>query len=160
MIDQDSLGLDRVYIQAKRYAIGNNIGSSAIRDFFGSLDRHKVGEDHVIALAGINAAEAGRERIAKLNVRFFKLVQIEIEDRDLHHVGIVVVAGEGMLFEKLPLCRFQQRAVDDTAFEIGGLGVLSQNVGIGRNEKTGSAACRVTYSLSRLADQQGRRSNQ
>ncbi len=42
VIDQDALGLDRVYIQAKRYAAGNNIGSAAIRDFFGSLDRHKA----------------------------------------------------------------------------------------------------------------------
>jgi restriction system protein len=42
VIDQDALGLDRVYIQAKRYASGNNIGSGAIRDFFGSLDRHKA----------------------------------------------------------------------------------------------------------------------
>jgi restriction system protein len=42
VIDQDALGLDRVYIQAKRYAAGNNIGPSAIRDFFGSLDRYKA----------------------------------------------------------------------------------------------------------------------
>lgn len=42
VIDQDALGLDRVYIQAKRYASGSNIGPSAIRDFFGSLDRHKA----------------------------------------------------------------------------------------------------------------------
>jgi restriction endonuclease Mrr len=42
VIDQDALGLDRVYIQAKRYAHGNNVGSGAIRDFFGSLDRHKA----------------------------------------------------------------------------------------------------------------------
>ena len=42
VIDQDALGLDRVYIQAKRYAEGNNIASGAIRDFFGSLDRHKA----------------------------------------------------------------------------------------------------------------------
>jgi restriction system protein len=42
VIDQDALGLDRVYIQAKRYAEGNNIGPGAIRDFFGSLDRHKA----------------------------------------------------------------------------------------------------------------------
>jgi restriction system protein len=42
VVDQDALGLDRVYIQAKRYALGNNIGSGAIRDFFGSLDRHKA----------------------------------------------------------------------------------------------------------------------
>ena len=37
VIDQDALGLDRVYIQAKRYALGNNVGSGAIRDFFGTL---------------------------------------------------------------------------------------------------------------------------
>ena len=42
VVDQDALGLDQVYIQAKRYAIGNNIGSGAIRDFFGSLDRYKA----------------------------------------------------------------------------------------------------------------------
>src|SRR4051812_39596563 len=42
VIDQDALGLDRGYIQAKRYADGNNIGAGAIRDFFGSLDRHKA----------------------------------------------------------------------------------------------------------------------
>lgn len=42
VIDQDELGLDRVYIQAKRYAAGNSVGSGAIRDFFGSLDRHKA----------------------------------------------------------------------------------------------------------------------
>ena len=42
VIEQDALGLDRVYIQAKRYAPGNSIGSGAIRDFFGSLDRHKA----------------------------------------------------------------------------------------------------------------------
>lgn len=42
VIDQDELGLDRVYIQAKRYAAGNSVSSGAIRDFFGSLDRHKA----------------------------------------------------------------------------------------------------------------------
>lgn len=42
VIDQDALGLDRVYIQAKRYGVGNSIGPGAIRDFFGSLDRHKA----------------------------------------------------------------------------------------------------------------------
>ena len=41
VIDQDALGLDRVYLQAKRYATGNSIGSGAIRDCFGRLDRHK-----------------------------------------------------------------------------------------------------------------------
>jgi restriction system protein len=42
VIDQDTLGLDRIYVQAKRYGPGNKVGASAIRDFFGSLDRFKA----------------------------------------------------------------------------------------------------------------------
>ncbi len=42
VIDQDTLGLDRVYVQAKRYSDDSNIGPAAIRDFFGSLDMHKA----------------------------------------------------------------------------------------------------------------------
>jgi restriction system protein len=34
VIDQDALGLDRIYIQAKRYKPENKIGAAAIRDFF------------------------------------------------------------------------------------------------------------------------------
>ena len=37
VIDQDPLGVDQIYVQAKRYAEGNNIGPAAIRDFFGPL---------------------------------------------------------------------------------------------------------------------------
>lgn len=38
VIDQDALGVDQVYLQAKRYAEGNAVGSGAIRDFFGALN--------------------------------------------------------------------------------------------------------------------------
>lgn len=41
VIDQDALGLDRIYIQAKRYT-DNKVSSGEIRDFFGSLDRFKA----------------------------------------------------------------------------------------------------------------------
>ncbi|SFN43301.1 restriction system protein [Nitrosospira briensis] len=37
VIDQDPLGVDQVYLQAKRYAEGNNIGAGTIRDFYGAL---------------------------------------------------------------------------------------------------------------------------
>lgn len=33
VIDQDPLGVDQIYVQAKRYGEGNNIGAAAIRDF-------------------------------------------------------------------------------------------------------------------------------
>lgn len=38
VVHQDPLGLDRVYIQAKRYAEGNVVGAREIRDFNGALD--------------------------------------------------------------------------------------------------------------------------
>jgi restriction system protein len=37
VIDQDPLGVDQVYLQAKRYSEGNNIGAGTIRDFYGAL---------------------------------------------------------------------------------------------------------------------------
>ncbi len=42
MIDEDALGLDRIYVQAKRYKDGNPVGPGAIRDFFGALDQFKA----------------------------------------------------------------------------------------------------------------------
>lgn len=42
VIDQDPLGVDQLYIQAKRNAEGNNIGSGHIRDFFGALNIKKA----------------------------------------------------------------------------------------------------------------------
>jgi restriction system protein len=42
VIHQDLLGLDRVYIQAKRYGASVNVGGGDIRDFYGSLALHKA----------------------------------------------------------------------------------------------------------------------
>ena len=42
VIDQDPLGVDQIYVQAKKYKEGNNVGSAAIRDFFGSLNLMKA----------------------------------------------------------------------------------------------------------------------
>jgi restriction system protein len=37
IIDQDALGLDRIYVQAKRYKAGNNISRESIQAFVGAL---------------------------------------------------------------------------------------------------------------------------
>ncbi|MEO9273626.1 restriction endonuclease [Marinomonas sp. 5E14-1] len=42
VIDQDPLGVDQIYIQAKRYAQGNNVSAGDIRDFFGALNLKKA----------------------------------------------------------------------------------------------------------------------
>jgi restriction system protein len=56
VIDQDVLGLDRIYIQAKRYATSNKIGPSAIRDFFGSLDRHKAAKGLFVTTSSFSSS--------------------------------------------------------------------------------------------------------
>ena len=72
VIDQDALGLDRVYVQAKRYAPGNNVGSGAIRDFFGSLDRHKASKGLFVTTSdfsssAIETAQFLSKRIVLIN---------------------------------------------------------------------------------------------
>jgi restriction system protein len=42
VIDQDPLGVDQIYIQAKRYGEGNNVSAGDIRDFFGALNLKKA----------------------------------------------------------------------------------------------------------------------
>lgn len=42
IIKEDKLGLDKIYIQAKRYAIGNTIGKPDIHAFAGALDEKKA----------------------------------------------------------------------------------------------------------------------
>jgi restriction system protein len=42
VIDQDPLGVDQIYVQAKRYDEGNNISAAAIRDFYGALSLKKA----------------------------------------------------------------------------------------------------------------------
>lgn len=56
VIDQDALGLDRIYVQAKRYADGNNVGPSAIRDFFGSLDRFKASKGLFVTTSSFSSS--------------------------------------------------------------------------------------------------------
>jgi restriction system protein len=83
VVDQDAFGLDRVYVQAKRYAVGNNIGSGAIRDFFGSLDRHKASKGLFVTTSSFSpsATETANflskrivlvdgEQLAKLMIRY------------------------------------------------------------------------------------------
>jgi restriction system protein len=83
VIDQDALGLDRVYIQAKRYATDNTIGPGAIRDFFGSLDRHKASKGLFVTTSTFSASATETaqflskrivlidgEQLAKLMIRY------------------------------------------------------------------------------------------
>lgn len=66
VIDQDILGLDRVYIQAKRYQRDNTVGPAAIRDFFGSLDMHKAAKGIFVTTSSFSkSATETAERLGK-----------------------------------------------------------------------------------------------
>jgi restriction system protein len=55
VIDQDALGLDRIYVQAKRYA-DSKVSAGDIRDFFGSLDRFKASKGLFVTTSGLSPA--------------------------------------------------------------------------------------------------------
>jgi restriction system protein len=66
VIDQDILGLDRVYVQAKRYRSDNSVGPAAIRDFFGSLDMHKASKGLFVTTSSFSkSAIETAERLGK-----------------------------------------------------------------------------------------------
>ncbi len=67
MIDQDALGLDRVYIQAKRYQQGNTVGGREIRDFVGSQDRYKAAKGLFVTTT--NFTKEARETAGLLSTR-------------------------------------------------------------------------------------------
>ncbi len=56
VIDQDPLGVDQIYVQAKRYKDGNSIGSGAIRDFFGALSLKKAQKGIFVTTSSFSAS--------------------------------------------------------------------------------------------------------
>lgn len=83
VIDQDPLGVDQLYIQAKRYNPDNLVSSGSIRDFYGALSLKKAKKGIFVTTSGFtkSALETavqldGRivlidgERLGKLMVRY------------------------------------------------------------------------------------------
>ena len=77
--------------------------------------KRRICKDHVKSEAGVRTALARRQGIVKFDVGLLKAVKVEVQDRNLHHVGVVVVTGESLFFKELPLGRFQQVAITDSA---------------------------------------------
>ena len=83
LITEDALGLDKVYLQAKRYAAGNAVGRPQVQQFLGALDEHGAAKG-VFVTTGRFTPEARRaeartgrqlvlvdgEELARLMVRY------------------------------------------------------------------------------------------
>jgi len=67
VINQDPLGVDQIYIQAKRYKQGNNISSSDIRDFFGALNLKNAQKGIFITTSDFSTSAV--ETAQRLNTR-------------------------------------------------------------------------------------------
>lgn len=85
IIDQDALGLSRIYVQAKRYAADNTVGRPAIQAFVGALAGNAASQgvffttSHFSADAVNYAAQVatrivlvlvGGERLSRLMIRY------------------------------------------------------------------------------------------
>ncbi|MBF6246777.1 restriction endonuclease, partial [Nocardia elegans] len=62
VIDQDPLGLERIYVQAKRYAADNTVGRPEIQAFVGAL--HGVGTARGVFIT-TNAFPSGAREYAR-----------------------------------------------------------------------------------------------
>lgn len=87
IIKEDALGLDAVYIQAKRYGRDNTVGSEAIRNFMGSMTvKH--------ATKGVFATTSSFTKDAKLQAAATALRIVLIDGDELtrlmvaHNVGV------------------------------------------------------------------------
>ncbi len=83
VIDQDPLGLDRVYVQAKRYADGNTVGAGAIRDFFGSLNLFKATKGLFVTTSTFTAS--ARETADRLGTRIVLIDGIQLAKLMIRH---------------------------------------------------------------------------
>ncbi|WP_114857884.1 restriction endonuclease [Azospirillum brasilense] len=83
IIDQDPLGLDRVYVQAKRYADGNTVGAGAIRDFFGSLNLFKATKGLFVTTSAFTTS--ARETADRLGTRIVLIDGIQLAKLMIRH---------------------------------------------------------------------------
>ena len=66
VINQDQLGLDRVYVQAKRYSPDNKVSNGEIRDFTGSLELHQASKGLFVTTSSFTpGAIETAERVGK-----------------------------------------------------------------------------------------------
>ncbi len=67
VIDQDTLGLDQIYVQAKRYGAANNVGREAINAFVGAL--HGFGASRGVFITSSDFTQHAREYARQVPTR-------------------------------------------------------------------------------------------
>jgi len=83
VINQDPLGIDQIYIQAKRYTAGNNIGSGAIRDFYGALALKDVSKGIFVTTSAFTPSAI--ETASKLGARIVLIDGMALAELMIKH---------------------------------------------------------------------------
>jgi restriction system protein len=107
LIDRDELGLDTIYMQAKRYAPDATVPIPDIRDFAGTLDAHRAAKGVFVTTARFSAAAVefcrqlsrrvalidGR-RLAELMIRYGLGVRV-VESWQVKKIDEIYFVGQG-----------------------------------------------------------------
>lgn len=83
MINQDPLGVDQVYVQAKRYAEANKIGAGAIRDFYGALGLKDVTKGIFVTTSAFS--ESAVQTAEKLGARIVLIDGVRLAELMVEH---------------------------------------------------------------------------
>lgn len=87
VINEDRLGLDRIYVQAKRYATNVNVGRPDVQSFVGSLVGH--GSSKGVFVTTSSFSNPAREYVYHLSQRVILIDGIMLADLMIeHNVGI------------------------------------------------------------------------
>ena len=87
IINEDRLGLDRIYVQAKRYATGNQVGRPDVNGFVGSLVG--LGASKGVFVTTSTFSQPARDCVKHLAQRIILIDGRELADLMIeHHVGV------------------------------------------------------------------------
>ena len=103
-IREDTLGLDEVYLQAKKYAAGNTVGESDLRNFAGAIDAANTTKGVFVTTASFTkAAKAYVEKSPKRIVLIDgeELARLMVE----HNIGV------------RPKIQYKVKRIDEDYFE-------------------------------------------
>lgn len=89
VIKEDELGLDVVYVQAKRYAANNAVPVREVRDFIGSLEGHRASKGVFVTTSTFPSS--AREFVERVSKRVILIDGIELARLMIrHNVGVRV----------------------------------------------------------------------
>ena len=91
VISEDTLGLNQVYVQVKRYKKGNNIGAGHLRDFAGALDQ--FGARKGVFLTTSDFTRPAKKYVRQSPKRIVTIAAERLADLMIkHNVGVREVA--------------------------------------------------------------------